>query len=273
MSDVKESDRKTKRGHEASPAEQGASDAKTVEVASIGDGGDDGAVEGPDIDEVLGAIDAAVMPEGSGDADGEAAPRGDSGPRAKTVPYGAVELDKVAREDGAPSTAVPERASKSQSTPLAPAVAVELLSRVNIFADLPQPFLKRVASICEEERHPYGAKIFNEGDAGDCLYLIHEGAVRISRDVPGMGEEALAVLKAGDYFGEMALIDDFPRSANAVAHEACRLVVIGKDKLADLLFVDRDLAYDLLWTFVRTLSGRLRQTNDKMTFMAVTSKF
>ena len=88
-----------------------------------------------------------------------------------------------------------------------------------------------------------------------------------------MGEEALAVLKAGDYFGEMALIDDFPRSADAKAHESCRLFVISKEHLQDLLFVDRDLAYDLLWNFVRTLSGRLRETNDKMTFLAVSSRF
>ena len=43
--------------------------------------------------------------------------------------------------------------------------------------------------------------------------------------------------------------------------------------MEDLLFVDRDLAYDLLWSFVRTLSGRLRETNDKMTFLSVTNKF
>ena len=88
-----------------------------------------------------------------------------------------------------------------------------------------------------------------------------------------MGEEALAILKAGDYFGEMALIDDFPRSADARVHESCRLFVIAKEHLEDLLFVDRDLAYDLLWNFVRTLSGRLRETNDKMTFLAVSSRF
>ena len=50
-------------------------------------------------------------------------------------------------------------------------------------------------------------------------------------------------------------------------------VVISKEHLQDLLFVDRDLAYDLLWNFVRTLSGRLRETNDKMTFLAVSSRF
>ena len=113
--------------------------------------------------------------------------------------------------------------------------------------------------------------IFKEGAQGDKMYLILSGAVRISRMVPGMGEEALAVLRAGTHFGEMALIDDFPRSADARAHEACRLFVVRKEDMEDLLFVDRDLAYDLLWSFVRTLSSRLRETNDKMTFMAVTA--
>ena len=49
--------------------------------------------------------------------------------------------------------------------------------------------------------------------------------------------------------------------------------MIRKEDLEDLLFVDRDLAYELLWYFVRTLSARLRETNDKMTFLAVTTKF
>jgi CRP/FNR family cyclic AMP-dependent transcriptional regulator len=88
-----------------------------------------------------------------------------------------------------------------------------------------------------------------------------------------MGEEALAVLRAGNYFGEMSLVDDSPRSADAKAHEATELLVLKKDDLEDLLFVDRDLAYDLLWNFVRTLSSRLRDTNDKMTFLAVTNRF
>jgi len=81
------------------------------------------------------------------------------------------------------------------------------------------------------------------------------------------------VLRAGNYFGEMSLIDESPRSADAKAHESCELLVLKKDDLEDLLFVDRDLAYDLLWNFVRTLTSRLRDTNDKMTFLAVTNRF
>jgi len=103
--------------------------------------------------------------------------------------------------------------------------------------------------------------------------MILSGAVRISRFVPGMGEEALAVLRTGAYFGEMSLIDDAPRSAAALAHEKCRLFQIARRDLEDLLFVDRDLAYDVLWNIVRTLSKRLRATNDKMTFLATTNKF
>jgi CRP/FNR family cyclic AMP-dependent transcriptional regulator len=154
-----------------------------------------------------------------------------------------------------------------------PEKAIELLSKIGLFSSLQPTYLRRIATLGLEEDYAPDGLIFKEGAVGDKVYLIISGAVRISRTVPGMGEEALAVLRAGNHFGEMALIDDFPRSADARAHEPCRLFVIRKEDLEDLLFVDRDLAYDLLWSFVRTLSGRLRETNDKMTFMAVTSKF
>lgn len=150
---------------------------------------------------------------------------------------------------------------------------VERLAKINIFSGLPPAHLRRIAEIGTEETHAHGASIFAEGDPGDKFYLILDGAVRISRIVPGMGEEALAILRSGAYFGEMSLIDDSPRSAHALVHERCKLFVISKRDLEDLLFVDRDLAYELLWNFVRTLTSRLRETNDKMTFLATTNKF
>ena len=151
--------------------------------------------------------------------------------------------------------------------------ALELLAKVHMFEGLQPAYLKRIGAIGGRETHQAGTTIFAEGAVGDKMYLIVSGAVRISREVPGMGEEALAVLRPGNYFGEMALIDDSPRSADAKAHETTEVFVLRKEDLEDLLFVDRDLAYDLLWNFVRTLSGRLRETNDKMTFLAVTNRF
>jgi CRP/FNR family cyclic AMP-dependent transcriptional regulator len=174
---------------------------------------------------------------------------------------------------GVPASPSDSLSGPSAQTSVPPEQAIELLSKIGLFSALQPTYLRRIATLGLEEDYPENALIFKEGAVGDKVYLIISGAVRISRTVPGMGEEALAVLRTGNHFGEMALIDDFPRSADARAHEACRLFVIRKEDLEDLLFVDRDLAYDLLWSFVRTLSGRLRDSNDKMTFMAVTSKF
>jgi CRP-like cAMP-binding protein len=72
----------------------------------------------------------------------------------------------------------------------------------------------------------------------------------------------------------MAMVDDSPRSADAIAHTACALAVIRRDALEQLMFVDKDLAYDLLWTFLRTLSARLRETNEKIkAFFAMSGGF
>lgn len=150
---------------------------------------------------------------------------------------------------------------------------VEALGRIHLFEGIAPEGLRQLAAIAREESYRPGQVIFEEGSTGGELYLILDGKVRISRNVSGMGEEALAILGAGDAFGEMSLVDDFPRSADARVHEKCRLLVIDKDALEDLLFLQKDLAYEILWNFVKILSSRLRETNDKMTFLSVTGRF
>ena len=169
----------------------------------------------------------------------------------------------VAAENGAGSPA--------GATPT-PAV-LEALAKIHLFNGIADRGLAQIAAIAREESFKTGSLLFKEGETGDSLYLILEGKVRISREVSGMGEEALAVLSEGAAFGEMALIDAVPRSADARVHETCRLMIISKDALEDLLFLQKDLAYEILWNFVKTLSERLRETNDKMTFLSVTGKF
>lgn len=150
---------------------------------------------------------------------------------------------------------------------------VKMLGATPLFSGLDEKHLVRLARIGSEESFPKGETLFREGDQGDKFYLVLEGAVRISRQVPGLGEEALAVLRPGSAFGDLALIDDAPRSADAFAHESCRLFVVRKEDLEDLLFVDRDLAYDFLWQLVRILASRLRETTDKMIFLTFAGKF
>jgi len=150
---------------------------------------------------------------------------------------------------------------------------ITALSGVSLFADMTRVHIRRLAEIGSYETYKPNESIFSEGDKGEKFYVLLGGAVRISRSVSGMGEEALAILKTGNHFGEMSLIDDSPRSADARCHKKCTLFVISKSDLEDLLFIDRDLAYELLWNFVRTLTKRLRQTNDKMTFLTFAGKF
>jgi CRP-like cAMP-binding protein len=149
----------------------------------------------------------------------------------------------------------------------------EQLAKVPFFDGLTPEALAMIAQVTKEESHAYGSRLFQYGDPGDKLYIILEGKVRISREVGGMGEEALAVLGAGEVFGEMSLLDESPRSAGALAHERCRLLVITKDAFDDLLFLHKDLAYEVLWSCVRMLAGRLRETNDKLTFLSTTGRF
>jgi CRP/FNR family cyclic AMP-dependent transcriptional regulator len=150
---------------------------------------------------------------------------------------------------------------------------LEQLTRTQLFGGLKRGALELVANAAIEESHPLGAVIFQHGDVGSRLYLILEGKVRISRQVPGMGEEALAVLGPGDVFGEMALLDESPRSADARVHERCRLLSISKDRFDDLLVLNKNLAYEVLWNVVRLLVARLRETTDKLTFLSLSSRF
>jgi CRP/FNR family transcriptional regulator, cyclic AMP receptor protein len=150
---------------------------------------------------------------------------------------------------------------------------LEQLRGIQLFSGLKPPALELISRIATQEDHPRGFKIFRHGEPGDKLYLILEGKVRISRDVPGMGEEALAVLGPGQVFGEMALLDESPRSADAVVHDSCKLLAIPRDGFDDLLFLNKELAYEVLWTIVEMLLERLRETNDKLTFLSTSSKF
>jgi CRP/FNR family transcriptional regulator, cyclic AMP receptor protein len=145
-----------------------------------------------------------------------------------------------------------------------------LLQKIPLFEGLTQAQLRKVAALAEARSYEGSAHIFKEGDVGAEMYVILEGKVRISKMIPGAGEEALAILEKGQYFGEMAVIEDQARSADAIAHIPCKVSVISREKLDQLMFTDKDLAYVLLWTFVRTLSERLRETNEKLrTFFAV----
>lgn len=150
---------------------------------------------------------------------------------------------------------------------------LSLLKSAQIFADLDEGELARVAEVCKEQKYLSAKTIFKEGEPGNRLYIIAEGEVRISRQVPGSGEEALAVLKKGAIFGEMAIFDQSERSTDAIANTDCTLMTISRSEFELLMDFNRDIAYKVLWAVVRLLSMRLRQTNDNLRSFLAMSMF
>ena len=153
------------------------------------------------------------------------------------------------------------------------AAVTELLKKVAIFHDLDDDELAQLADVSREEKFVSGEYIFREGESGNRLYLIVEGDVRISRDVPGSGEEALAVLKPGAIFGEMSVFDRSERSTDAISNGGTTTFTISRTDFEMLLDLNRELAFKVLWACVRLLSSRLRNTNDSLRSFLAMSMF
>jgi CRP-like cAMP-binding protein len=117
----------------------------------------------------------------------------------------------------------------------------------------------------EKQLQP-GEVLFNEGDRGEIMYLIREGKIKITKG-KGDEEKTLAVLKEGDFFGEMAIIDGSPRSAGAVAVTPVSLLVIDKESFKEKLSVNPLIEYVL-----ETLTRRLRTADEQIRLLTIKSE-
>lgn len=117
----------------------------------------------------------------------------------------------------------------------------------------------------EKQLQP-GEVLFNEGDRGEIMYLIREGKIKITKG-KGDEEKTLAVLKEGDFFGEMAIIDGSPRSAGAVAVTPVSLLVIDKESFKAKLRENPLIEYVL-----ETLSRRLRTADEQIRLLTIKSE-
>jgi CRP-like cAMP-binding protein/tetratricopeptide (TPR) repeat protein len=159
---------------------------------------------------------------------------------------------------GSPGTPTPPRPRA-----MAEATRVSDTQKMALFQEqgLSASELQLLTTFSQEERFRQGEAIFREGDPGDRLYIVLDGQIRISKFIPGVGEEALAILGRGEFFGEMALVDGAPRSADAIAHSETAIVLaIDQRVLADILSRDPESALRFLRILGRILSRRLRET-------------
>ena len=124
--------------------------------------------------------------------------------------------------------------------------------------------LRLLATISNDRLYKAGQSIFHEGEPGKDLFIIVDGQVRISKHIPGIGEEALAILERGDFFGEMAMVDQVSRSADATAHTDVTVLPIDKTLLNECLSRDEESSYQFLTILCKMLSHRLREINLKI---------
>ncbi|MCL2012836.1 MAG: cyclic nucleotide-binding domain-containing protein [Cystobacterineae bacterium] len=141
---------------------------------------------------------------------------------------------------------------------------LSILRKVALFEGLTSRQLSTIKRVLKAREYAAGASIFSEGEKGDSMFIIATGKVRLSQIIDGVGEEAMALIETGQHFGEMALIDDSPRSSFAIAHSPCLLYELSNHAFNEVMFTHKEIAYTLLWTLVRTLAQRLRETNERM---------
>jgi CRP-like cAMP-binding protein len=137
---------------------------------------------------------------------------------------------------------------------------VETLRRVPLFAQLGDDDLDRLAAMARERPYPRNSVIVFEDDPGDALFIVGVGQVKVVLVGEDGREVILAVLGPGDFFGELALIDDEPRSAHVIAMDDARLLVLRRDDFQQALETHPRIALGML----RTLSRRLRRADDQI---------
>ena len=136
----------------------------------------------------------------------------------------------------------------------------DILRKVPLFGQLAPPDLDRVAEIARERSYPRNSVILFEDDPGDALYVVAQGQVKVVLIGEDGREVILSVMGEGEFFGEMALIDDEPRSAHVIAMEDSALLVIRREDFQDLLKQTPGIGLVLL----RELSRRLRRVDEKV---------
>jgi len=137
---------------------------------------------------------------------------------------------------------------------------IDFLKQVPIFSDLDEESLNIVANSGFLQSYKKDSLILSEEDAGNALFVISGGKVKVVRSDSGEKEVILAILNESDFFGEMALLDGLNRSANVIAMEDSKLFIIQRSEFLELLRKYPDVSIALL----QELSTRLRASSMKI---------
>ncbi len=143
-----------------------------------------------------------------------------------------------------------------------PDIPHDILSKFQLFAGFKEEELATLLSLSDCQKFAPGERIVTQDETGLCMYVILTGSVRVHARGGGQDIE-LAALKTGDFFGELSLVDDGPRSATVDAIEETQVLRITRMVVGVLAGVQPSAAIHLLAAIGRSLVNRLRAGNQK----------
>lgn len=141
----------------------------------------------------------------------------------------------------------------------------EVLKNVPMFSELNPREINKLASIVHLRTYSAGETVFLQGDPGLGMYVIEKGQVSIRMITDSGAEKELSVLTDGDFFGELSLLDESPRSASAVATVPSKIIGFFRPDLLELLNRSPKIGIKVLLKLSETIGGRLRLTNNELT--------
>ncbi len=135
---------------------------------------------------------------------------------------------------------------------------IELLKKVSLFENMPAEELERVAALLTPKDTPKDSQIVAQDEPGDALFIIARGRVKVVLYGDNGREVILTILKAGEFFGEMSLVDDMPRSANVIASEDSTVLILKRDQFAEQVRLSPTMGLKIM----AELSKRLRRADE-----------
>ncbi len=142
------------------------------------------------------------------------------------------------------------------------AADLDFLRQVILFRDLADSHLEELSLRLQERQLNKGEVLFHDGDPGDELFLVREGSVVISKPVLGRVEQVLARIGPGDFFGEMSLFDQAPRSATVQAETETVLLCLDRENLHQLIEARPEAAAAFFYSLAQVFIRRLRETGN-----------
>jgi CRP/FNR family cyclic AMP-dependent transcriptional regulator len=141
----------------------------------------------------------------------------------------------------------------------------ELLRNVPIFSELSDPDVATLARVATRRRYPKDTVVFFENEEGDIFFMILEGRIKVTILGDDGREIILSVLGAGDFFGELALLDNEPRSATAIAIEESELLSLHRTEFENAIAGNPAI----LSALIKVLTARLRRANHQISTLAL----